>query len=233
MSVPLRWVSFDLDGTLLDTVDDLAAACAGMLVDLGRPPHPVATIRRFIGRGMQVLVARCLDGEGTTAPDLLASGIARFEHHYRRENGLSARLFPEVRDGLERFRALGLPLAVVTNKPHEFSETLLERTGLRPFFAHVWGGDSLPEKKPFPAQILANCTALALAPADGVHIGDSRHDLEAARAAGCRYFHVPYGYAEGAGSRPVASEECDALVSGLVDAAGCVERINQGLAARP
>jgi phosphoglycolate phosphatase len=226
---PIRWVSFDLDGTLLDTVDDLHAACAGMLADLGRPALAVADVRRGVGRGMQVLVDRCLDGEGRTPPELLGRGVERFRHHYRRENGRNARFFDGVLEGLEAFRGMGLPLAVVTNKPVEFSETLLERTALRPYFARVLGGDSLPEKKPSPAQILDACRHFGLAPADGLHIGDSRHDLEAARAAGCRYFHVPYGYGEGAGSRPVAPAECDALVSGLADAAARVGRINQGL----
>jgi phosphoglycolate phosphatase len=229
MNPPIRWVSFDLDGTLLDTVDDLHAACAGMLADLGRPVLTVEQIRRGVGRGMKVLVDRCLDGEGRTAPDVLAQGVARFQHHYRRENGAQARFYDGVREGLDAFRALGLPLAVVTNKPYEFSEALLERTALHPYFARVLGGDSLPEKKPSPAQILDASAHFGFAPAEGLHIGDSRHDLEAARAAGCRYFHVPYGYGEGAGSRPVASEECDALVSSLVDAAQRVGRINQGI----
>lgn len=223
----VRWISIDLDGTLLDTVDDLYAACACMLADLERPMRDAAQIRSFIGRGMKVLVERCLDGEGATDPALLKQGIARFEHHYARENGLQARLFPGVVDGLKQFRAMGIPLAVVTNKPHVFSEALLERTGLRPNFAFVFGGDSLPERKPSPAQILATCKKLGLTPPEGLHIGDSRHDLEAAHAAGCRYFHVPYGYGEGAGSRPVASAECDALVSDLVDAAQRVGQINR------
>ena len=228
-AAPIRWVSFDLDGTLLDTVLDLHAACAGMLADLGRPPLSVAEIRAGVGRGMAVLVARCLDGEGSTDPELLARGIERFRHHYRRENGLQASFFPGVREGLDAFRAMGLPLAVVTNKPFEFTEQLLERTGLAPYFVCAFGGDSLPEKKPHPAQILATSKKIGLTPPEGLHIGDSRHDFEAAYAAGCRYWHVPYGYGEGAGSQPVAAKECDALVSSLADAAERVRRINQNL----
>ena len=215
----VRWVSFDLDGTLIDTVDDLAAACNGMLKDMGRPTRPLDEVRRFIGRGMQVLVERCLDGEGATVPECLATGIARFRHHYKIQNGRQARLYPGVAAGLAEFRELGLPLVVVTNKPFDFSEDLLARTGLRSYFQFVIGGDTLPVRKPRPEPILHACQQLGHAPSAGLHIGDSRHDLEAARAAGCRYFHVPYGYSDGLGSLPVASQECDALVSDLVDAA--------------
>lgn len=220
----ITWVSIDLDGTLLDTIDDLHAACAAMLAELGRPPRTADETRRFVGQGMQLLVERSLDGEGTTAPELLAAGIAAFKRHYAAINGRHARLYPGVRQGLAALRAQGLTLAVVTNKPIGFTEPLLERTGLRDDFSIVIGGDSLPQKKPHPAQILEVCRKTGQLPPAGVHIGDSLHDAQAARAAGCRYFHVPYGYADGA---PVDSADYDALVSSLVDAASRIDALNR------
>lgn len=223
----IHWVSIDLDGTLLDTVDDLHAACLAMLAELGRPPQAMAETRRYVGKGMRVLVDRCLDGEGKTATATLDAGVEAFRRHYRRENGRQAVVYPGVLEGLDRLRALKIQLAVVTNKPIAFTEPLLELSGLGAYFDSVLGGDSLPERKPHPAQILHTCKKFGRTPLQGLHIGDSRHDLEAAHAAGCAYFHVPYGYAEGAPVQDVDMREGDALVSDLVDAAMRVGQLNR------
>ena len=223
----IRWVSIDLDGTLLDTAVDLHAACAAMLVELGRPALTLADTRRFVGKGMRILVERCLDGEGQTNETLVDTGVDVFRRHYLRENGKHAKPFPGVVDGLNQFRDMKVQLAVVTNKPMAFTEPLLQRTGLNKYFSEVLGGDSLPEKKPHPAQILHACKKFGQTPLFGLHIGDSRHDMEAAHAAGCRYFHVPYGYADGAPVQDVDMREGDALVSSLVDAARRVGEINR------
>lgn len=221
------WVSIDLDGTLLDTALDLHEACLGMLAELDRPVQSLADTRRFVGKGMRVLVDRCLDGEGRTAADVLDHGVEVFRRHYRRENGRQAVVYPGVIEGLEQLRAMSVPLAVVTNKPLGFTESLLASTRLREYFSQVIGGDSLPERKPHPAPILHACKNFGATPLQGLHIGDSRHDMEAAHAAGCRYFHVPYGYAEGAPVQDVDMAEGDALVSSLVDAANRIDEINR------
>ena len=220
----IHWVSIDLDGTLLDTVADLHAACAGMLRDLQRPVQSIDDTRRFIGRGMQVLVERCLEGEGRTEPALLRQGMAAFQVHYAHENGAQAVLYPGVLAGLQALQQQDLLLAVVTNKPLRFAESLLEKMGLRPYFSHVIGGDSASHKKPHPAPILEFCKKIQQLPHSGVHIGDSLHDAQAARAAGCLSFHVPYGYAD---SAPVDSADYDALISSLVDAALRIKLLNQ------
>lgn len=223
----IRWVSIDLDGTLLDTAADLHAACAAMLGEFGRPLLSLADTRRFVGKGMRILVERCLDGEGKTAVALVDAGVEVFRRHYLRENGRQARAFPGVLDGLNQLRELNVQLAVVTNKPMLFTEPLLQRTGLSGYFSEVLGGDSLPEKKPHPAQILHACKKFGRTPLEGLHIGDSHHDLQAAHAAGCRYFHVPYGYSDGAPVQDVDMAKGDALVSSLVDAARRVGEINR------
>lgn len=213
----IRSVTFDLDGTLLDTIADLAAACDAMLVDLGRAPLGVETVRRFVGKGMAVLVERCLTTpEGAPDTELLARGIATFRHHYAVFNGREAREYPGVREGLNAFRALGLPLAVVTNKPMAFTGPLLERTGLAGYFVVSVSGDTTANKKPHPEPILHACTILGVRPEENLHIGDSDNDLLAARAAGCLAYAVPYGYTEGGG---VDNSICDAIVADLVVAA--------------
>lgn len=222
----IRSITLDLDGTLLDTIADLAAACDATMVELGRAPHGVDRVRRFVGKGMAVLVERCLTAADGRAPGgaLLAQAIEVFRRHYAEANGRAARVYPGVFEGLAAFRALGLPLAVVTNKPMAFTGPLLEKTGLAAFFVVAVSGDTTASKKPHPAPILHACAVLGVRPQDNLHIGDSDNDLLAARAAGCRAFAVPYGYTE---EGPVDSAECDALVSDLLDAARRVAEINR------
>jgi phosphoglycolate phosphatase len=225
--VRIRSATIDLDGTLADTVVDLHAACNAMLVELGRAPRSIDSVRSFVGQGMRVLVERCLDGQGSTAAELLEQGVAAFRRHYARSNGESSRLFPGALDGLDALRAAGLSLACVTNKPAEFTLPLLARLGIADYFSAVVSGDTLPYKKPRPEPIRHACAQVGVPPAANVHIGDSLHDFEAAHAAGCCYFHVPYGYSDPAQAVPVATGKCDALVSDLVDAARRVDVLNQ------
>jgi len=210
---PIRSVTIDLDGTLLDTVPDLAAAANGMLRELGRPEYDIDTIAGFIGRGIPKLVERCL-------PDLDAEAVAQaqavFHRHYAIENGRRSRLFPGVLEGLQALREAGLPLAVITNKAAAFTEPLLLATQLAPWFEFAVSGDSLPEKKPHPMPLLHACERFGTSPEENLHIGDSRHDAAAARAAGCPVFLVPYGYNEG---EDVQGIDCDAIVTSLLEAA--------------
>ena len=210
---PIRSVTIDLDGTLVDTVPDLAAAANGMMRELGRPEYAIGTIASFIGRGIPKLVERCL-------PDLDAGAVAQaqavFRRHYADENGRRSTLFPGVLDGLLAFRTAGLPMAVITNKAAAFTGPLLVAMQLAPWFEFAVSGDSLPEKKPHPMPLLHACQRLGTVPAENLHIGDSRHDAAAARAAGCPVFLVPYGYNEG---EDVQGIDCDAIVVSLAEAA--------------
>ena len=210
---PIRSVTIDLDGTLLDTVPDLAAAANGMMRELGRPEFPMDVVASFVGRGIPKLVERCL-------PDLDAAAVALaqdiFRRHYAIENGRRSTLFPGVLEGLQAFRAAGLRMAVITNKAAAFTEPLLLATELAPWFGFAVSGDSLPEKKPHPMPLLHACERMGTRPAENLHIGDSRHDAAAARAAGCPVFIVPYGYNEG---DDVQEIDCDAIVASLAEAA--------------
>ena len=211
----LRSVTIDLDGTLLDTVGDLTVACNAMLADLDRPPFAEDQINTFVGKGMAVLVERCLGADAADA-QLLANAIELFRVHYAASNGRSTRIYPGVREGIAALQRLGLSLGCVTNKPAMFTRPLLERMGLAQHFAVVVSGDTLPFKKPRPEQLWHACAAMGTLPAANLHIGDSANDIAAARAAGCPVLCVPYGYNEGSA---VDSADCDALVSDLVEAA--------------
>ena len=214
--MPLQSVTFDLDGTLVDTIADLAAACHAMLAELGLPGRSDADIHRFVGKGMAVLVERCLTWEAPPFPALQQAGVEAFCRHYGAVNGRRSTLYPGVMEGLQLFRSRGVRMGVVTNKPGAFTGPLLEALGVADFFSVVVSGDTLAFKKPRPEPLLHACRVLGVPPERNLHIGDSCNDIEAARAAGCPVICVPYGYNEG---HPVDSADCDALVSDLVAAA--------------
>jgi len=216
-------VMIDLDGTLLDTVPDLAAAAARMLAALDLPARTQEEIRSFIGKGIPNLVQRCLQGRaGARAEALQAEALALFQGFYFEESGRRTTLYPGVLEGLERFRAMHLRLACVTNKAARFTLPLLEQTGLAPWFELVVSGDALPRKKPDPMQLAHICAEFALPPAQVLLIGDSANDALAARAAGCPVLCVSYGYNEGG---EVHNLDCDAIVESLSEAADILQSI--------
>lgn len=206
-------VLLDLDGTLLDSLPDLAQAVNGMRADLGLPALDTGRIGTYIGKGAAVLVQRSLsDAPGQSHQE----AMARFRHHYQDCNGRYAKPYPGAMEGLSRLRDMGLKLAVVTNKPAQFTQPLLERTGIAPFVDASVSGDTCAHAKPHPEPLLHACRLLGATPAQAVMIGDSVNDAQAARAAGMRMLAVPYGYNEG---HDVRSLEVDAIVASILDAA--------------
>lgn len=222
-----RGVVVDLDGTLLDTVGDLAAAVDAMLVELGRPAIGEAVVRTYVGKGARALVQRALAGslDGRIDDAAVDRAMPVFERHYRRENGRGATMYPQVVDGLEALRKKRLRLACVTNKPQVFADDLLERTGLARYFELTLGGDALAYRKPDPEPLLHACERFDARPSEMVAIGDSLNDAQAARAAGMPVIILPYGYNEG---RPAESIDADAHVATLLDAAALIEPIHGG-----
>ncbi len=212
-------VLLDLDGTLLDTIPDLAHAANAMRADLDLAPLPEALIATYVGRGVDNLIRRTLterlDGEGLT-DEQFARGRASFFPRYHAVNGQHAVMFDGVLPGLQRMQQMGLKLAVVTNKSTEFTLPLLERTGLAGFMQAVVCGDTLSERKPHPAPMLHACALLGSLPARSVAVGDSVHDAHSARAAGCSVLAVPYGYNEG---NSVHTLDVDAIVETIEAAA--------------
>ena len=221
--LPVKAVTIDLDGTLLDTIADLAAAANMMLAELERPPLSEALIRTFVGKGIANLVSRTLGGhiDGTAEPALMERAMPIYERCYTQVNGRHATIYPGVREGLDRLRGAGIPLACVTNKSTRFTLPLLEMVGFSQYFEHVVAGDTLPRKKPDPAPLLHVCDAFGVAPKDMLMIGDSLNDTLAARAAGCQVFCVTYGYNEG---HDVHALDTDAVVATLDEAAARVRK---------
>lgn len=215
----VRAVLLDLDGTLLDTAPEIAAAAADMLAELGLDPVAPERVRDFIGKGIPHLVRRTLEASLGRATDerRVGSAMEGFFFHYEKRNGRSAVAYPGVHEGLAALRDRGYPLACVTNKTAQFTLPLLEATGLHGFFSAIVSGDTAPKKKPAPDPVLAACSRLGVLPADALMVGDSKNDALAARAAGCRVLLVSYGYTEG---EDVHSIECDGIVPTLLHVAG-------------
>ena len=189
-------VLVDLDGTLIDTAPDLAAAVNATLADLQCAALELEQVRSFIGEGVAVLVRRSLGARMSAreAEAKLAPALEHFERHYAAANGRYSSLYPGVAEGLRAMRASGLKLGCVTNKPLRFAEPLLARFGLLEWLDTLVAGDSTPARKPDPQPVLEACRRLDVTPEACVLIGDSAHDAQAARAAGVAFVAVAYGY---------------------------------------
>lgn len=215
--MPFNAILFDLDGTILDTIPDLADAANAMRLDMGLPPIPEDILATYVGQGFEHLVIRALSHEGTPADvQTVMRGMARYRDHYRAFNGRRTRLYPDAVEGLQAFRDSGARLAVVTNKLTEFTGPLLQQHGIAHFFDAVVCGDTCERRKPDPMPLLHACRLLDAKPAETLFIGDSINDAEAANAAGIRVLALPYGYNEG---RPVQTLPVDAIVDSLLAAA--------------
>ncbi|HET9113336.1 MAG TPA: phosphoglycolate phosphatase [Burkholderiales bacterium] len=221
--VAIKTAVIDLDGTLLDTAPDLAYAAELMMNELGLPAPELNTIKTYIGNGVSRLVKRVLTGDLDADPDpeLFAQAYAIYQKHYGENVSRYSRPFDGVVEGLEALRAQGLHLACVTNKAEVFTIPLLRDTGLLKYFELVLSGDTLPRRKPDPLPLLHAGHHFSTEPSQLLLIGDSQNDTQAARAARCVIFCVPYGYNRGV---PVHELQPDAVVSSLLDAAKLVTR---------
>ena len=216
--LPVKAVLFDLDGTLLDTAPDLVAAANAMLVELALRELDAQKIKNFIGGGIANLVKRTLAASLESEPDsqFFERALPIYERHYAKVMLNQTRPFAGVVEGLQAMRAQGLRLACVTNKAERFVRPLLGATGLLDFFELLVCGDNLPKKKPDPLPLRHASEHFGVEPREMLLIGDSPLDTQAARAAGCHIFCVPYGYSQG---RDVRELDCDAIVATLRDAA--------------
>lgn len=214
-----KLVMFDLDGTLVDSVPDLAAAVDAMLLEQQYARAGEEKTRLWVGNGASTLVRRALadvDGIDESQVDeaLHQYSLERFLHHYRRASGRHCKLYPGVKDALERLRQAGVRLALVTNKPSEFVPHLLTDIGIEQMFDAWLGGDSLEHKKPHPAPLLHLLQQYQTSAAQSLMVGDSRSDISAAKAARVATLGVSYGYNHG---KPITDESPTWVCSNLDD----------------
>ena len=211
---PPGLVAFDLDGTLVDSVPDIAWCLDRTMPRFGVPPRGETLVRDWVGNGVERLIDRALTGEmdGTADPGLRHEACAAFLDLYSTHGHEHSRVYPGVREGLGALRVRGAALACITNKPHGLAVDLLARVELLGHFELVLGGDSLPRRKPDPLPLIHACARLGIAVEHSLFVGDSVSDVEAARAAGMRVACVGYGYNHG---RDVSEAGPDAVVGSL------------------
>lgn len=213
----LQAAAFDLDGTLCDSLPDLAAAANATRSHMKLPPLPVPVISGYVGDGLAKLVHRLLCGsrDGEAPPDRWEQAFAFFVRHYRSHLSVFTRPYPGTEAGLKLLKSLGIPLAVVTNKSEVLAAELLEQLNLAGYFSLILGGDSLPEKKPSPLPLLHAAERLGVAPANMLMAGDSANDILAAKAAGCLSVGVTFGYGDMAQLSQNPSTKPDWLIGSL------------------
>lgn len=185
----------DLDGTLIDSVPDLAAAVNALLTELERPPLEQAAVARMVGDGVAKLVERALAARGLTPdPETFSKYLARYRTLYDRTLMNETRPYPGATETLKALRQTGWRLAICTNKPEAPTRTILEALDLDALFEAVAGGDSYPVRKPDPGHILALLAGMGATPAEALMLGDGVNDIAAAHAAGLPVIAVAHGY---------------------------------------
>jgi phosphoglycolate phosphatase len=214
----IRAIAIDLDGTLLDTINDLSGAANRTLRALGLAEIPLERLRTFVGKGKAMHVRRSLAASmGREASEVeLAQAMEIYEREYFAHIDDTTRPYAGVREGLDAMKAKGFPLACVTNKARAFTLKLLERQALLADFDFVLGGDELARSKPDPLMLTHTAERLFVPTPQLLMIGDSGNDAHAARAAGCPIVLMNYGYTEG---EPLASIPNDGIFSSFVEIA--------------
>ena len=210
-------VMYDLDGTLLDTADEIAQPVNLTLNEFGLESVSVDQVRNWIGHGTGWLMKRAWEeqkGSADAVKDTVSDAdwdkvMKRFVHHYEATAGTTSTPFPHVLETLRKARDYGVKQAVVTNKERRFADRILEKHGLTDQFDLVICGDSLSVKKPNPAVITHCLNTLGATQGESLFIGDSEIDVSTAKAAGVMCWAVPYGYNLG---RPISEAMPDRIV---------------------
>lgn len=194
-----KLVIIDVDGTLIDSVPDLAFCVDETMKALNRPTWGEAKVRHWVGNGVSKLVERALTGqlETNAKPEDYHKAYAIFLELYAQNTAKRSSLYAGVKEGLTYLKTLALRLVCVTNKAQQFTHPLLRDLGIFDAFELVISGDTLPQKKPHPLPLLHAAQYFKLATKDCLMLGDSISDVKAARAASFKIICVSYGYNHG------------------------------------
>jgi phosphoglycolate phosphatase len=209
-------VLIDVDGTLVDSVPDLAYCVDAMMRELGMPARGEQSVRRWVGNGVERLVKRALLDRLEGEPDeaLFAEALPVFEALYRENTSKRSCLYPGVNEALDFLRNTGVRMGCVTNKASQFTLPLLGDLGVRDYFEIVICGDTVERKKPDPMPLLEAAKQLRTEPRSSLMLGDSMSDVKAARAAGFRIVCMSYGYNHG---EDIRDYNPDAVIDSMVE----------------
>ncbi|HZG18798.1 MAG TPA: phosphoglycolate phosphatase [Herbaspirillum sp.] len=187
-------IIFDLDGTLIDSAPDIAAAVNAYLAEHGHAPLSVASVERFIGNGPRRLIDDILTEQGVHLDVAeLDEAVEQYITHYRRHPASHTRFFPHVREDLASLHASGVRLGICTNKPHALTHQILDLLQLSPLVEVALGADAVPACKPDPGHLRAVAAQMSLADGTWAYVGDTPVDQATAAAAGAPFFVVPWG----------------------------------------
>ena len=211
-----KMVLIDVDGTLVDSVPDLAYCVDEMLKAVDMAPHGEAEVRHWVGNGVERLVRRALIGQLDGEPDdeLFNKAYPIFMELYKENTSKRSCLYPGVKEGVEYLKQSGYRLGCVTNKAAEFTHPLLKDLGLFDYFESIVSGDTLDKKKPDPLPLLYSAEKLAVSADESLMLGDSISDVKAARAAGFQIICMSYGYNHGVDIR---EENPDAVMDSMAE----------------
>jgi phosphoglycolate phosphatase len=209
-------ILIDIDGTLVDSVPDLAFCVDAMMEKLHLPPRGEEKVRQWVGNGVERLIRRALvdNLEGEPEDALYQQAEPIFLTLYRENTSKRSHLYPGVQEGLVWLKSQGYRLGSVTNKAAQFTHPLLQDLGISNYFEIIVCGDTLPEKKPHPAPLLYAADFFGIPPEKALMIGDSVSDVEAARAAGFKIVCLSYGYNHGV---DIHSSHPDRVIDSLVE----------------
>jgi phosphoglycolate phosphatase len=230
----LRLLVFDLDGTLIDSAQDLCNSVNATLVQFGREPLPDEAIASFIGNGAMMLVRRALAAAGglVAGEDLPVEAYPWFLDYYREHKLDYTYAYEGVLEALAALRELhdapggpGRAMAVLTNKPVRPAREICAALGLAPYFLSIYGGNSFATKKPNPEGLLALMSEAGAKPEETVMIGDSQVDVETARNAGAWCIGCTFGLAPGS----LAANPPDVIVDSPADWTAALSQANPGL----
>ncbi|MCP4040434.1 MAG: phosphoglycolate phosphatase, partial [Gammaproteobacteria bacterium] len=196
-------VLMDMDGTMIDSVPDLAFSINAMMTELDLPQRGEEQVRNWVGNGVENLVRRALTGTMEGKPDeiVFQQAMPLFLEAYQQNTSQRSVLYPGVKKCLDLLHAQGCILSCITNKATRFTDPLLRELELWDNFALVISGDTLPKKKPDPLPLQHAATHFGVAPERSLMVGDSVNDIQAARAANFGIVCVSYGYNHGADIR--------------------------------
>ncbi len=205
-NIPFDIIGFDLDGTLIDTSGDLAAAVNHAITAIGRPAYPAEAIRPFVGKGARVMLERALTASGDCTPELVEERLPVLLDYYQAYLAIHSIPYPGCVAALDALAARGIRLAICTNKAERFAIPLMQQLGLADRFAAIIGGDTVGIAKPDPAPIRAMIDRSGSGRA--AFVGDTINDIAGARNAGIASIAVSFGFLEG----PVEELEADAVI---------------------
>lgn len=214
-----KMILIDVDGTLVDSVPDLAYCVDELMKRLGREPHGEARVRDWVGNGVERLCRRALVGQldGEPSDEEFERAYPIFLDLYADNTSKRSCLYPGVREGLDYLRSQGYRIGCVTNKASQFTLPLLRDLGVHDEFEIIVCGDSLPEKKPHPMPLLHAAEQLGVTADESLMLGDSMSDVKAARAAGFQIVCMSYGYNHG---EDIRDYHPDAVIDSMAELTG-------------